>query len=279
MGGGSSLRVGVIGTGAVSQIVHVPIFSEREDVHLLAVADVETHKAETLSERFGVPLVLSADALITHDELDAVVICTPNHLHEEMAVAAAEAGKMILCEKPLARTVAEGETMCAAVEAANVPTMVWFNYRRVPAIALAKQIVDEGRIGRPFHYRGTYLQDWTISEDVPQGGGTLWRLDVDVAGSGVTGDLLAHSIDTAEWVNGPVQSVVAKTETFVKERIHQETGKVQPVGIDDACMFLAVFANGSMGTFESTRYARGRKNFNTYDGSCVSGCCNLPLHI
>lgn len=215
--------------------------------------------------------------LITRDDIDAIDICAPNHLHEEMAVAAAEAGKMILCEKPLARTVAEGETMCAAVEAANVPTMVWFNYRRVPAIALAKQIVDEGRIGRPFHYRGTYLQDWTISEDVPQGGGTLWRLDVDVAGSGVTGDLLAHSIDTAEWLNGPVQSVVAKTETFVKERVHQETGKVQPVGIDDACMFLAVFANGSMGTFESTRYARGRKNFNTFELNGEAGSVYFNL--
>jgi predicted dehydrogenase len=155
--------------------------------------------------------------------------------------------------------------MCEAVEKAGVPNMVWFNYRRVPAISLAKQLVDEGRIGRPFHYRATYLQDWTIAEDVPQGGAALWRLDVDVAGSGVTGDLLAHSIDTAEWLNGPIQRVTAATETFVKERLHVETGKKQKVGIDDACMFLAVFANGSMGTFESTRYARGRKNYNTFE--------------
>ena len=96
--------------------------------------------------------------------------------------------------------------MVAAVEKAGVPNMVWFNYRRVPAISLAKQIVDEGRIGRPFHYRATYLQDWTISADVPQGGAALWRLDADVAGSGVTGDLLAHSIDTAEWLNGPIRT-------------------------------------------------------------------------
>ena len=135
--------------------------------------------------------------------------------------------------------------------------MVWFNYRRVPAIALARQLVDERRIGRPFHYRATYLQDWTIAADVPQGGAGLWRLDADVAGSGVTGDLLAHSIDTAIWLNGPIRKVTAQTETFVKERMHAETGKVQKVGIDDACMFLAVFENGSMGTFESTRYARG----------------------
>jgi predicted dehydrogenase len=186
-------------------------------------------------------------------------------MHKEIVLAAAAAGKALICEKPLAMTVADAEEMCAAVEEAGVPNLVSFNYRRVPAISLAKQLIDEGRIGQPFHYRATYLQDWTISRDVPQGGAALWRLDVKVAGSGVTGDLLAHSIDTAEWLNGPIQAVTAKTETFVKERVHQETGKVEPVGIDDACMFLAVFANGSMGTFESTRYARGRKNYNTFE--------------
>ena len=144
----------------------------------------------------------------------------------------------------------------------------------MPAIALAKQVIDEGRIGRPFHFRATYLQDWTIAEDVPQGGAALWRLDANVAGSGVTGDLLAHSIDTAMWLNGPITRVVARTETFVKQRQHVETGKVEPVTIDDACMFLAEFANGALGTFESTRYARGRKNYNTFelngeDGSIV----------
>ena len=191
--------------------------------------------------------------------------------------AAAAAGKSIICEKPLAMTVAEAEEMCQAVEKAGVANMVSFNYRRVPAISLAKQLVDEGRIGKAFHYRATYLQDWTISKDVPQGGDALWRLDVKTAGSGVTGDLLAHSIDTAEWLNGPIQSVVAKTETFVKERVHQDTGQVQPVGIDDACMFLAVFANGSMGTFESTRYARGRKNYNTFELNGENGSVFFDL--
>ena len=181
---------------------------------------------------------------------------------------------MVLCEKPLAMSTAEAEEMTAAVEKAGVANMVWFNYRRVPAIALAKQVIDEGRIGRPFHFRATYLQDWTIAEDVPQGGAALWRLDANVAGSGVTGDLLAHSIDTAMWLNGPITRVVARTETFVKQRQHVETGKIEPVTIDDACMFLAEFANGALGTFESTRYARGRKNYNTFelngeDGSIV----------
>ncbi len=215
--------------------------------------------------------------LIARDDIDLIDIGTPNNTHRDMALAAAEAGKMVLCEKPLAMNVAEGEEMCAAIEKAGVANMVWFNYRRVPAISLAKQIVDEGRIGRAFHYRATYLQDWTIATDVPQGGAALWRLDVDAAGSGVTGDLLAHSIDTAEWLNGPIRRVSAATETFVKERVHAETGQVQPVGIDDACMFLAVFDNGSMGTFESTRYARGRKNFNTFELNGENGSVYFDL--
>jgi predicted dehydrogenase len=203
--------------------------------------------------------------LIERDDIDHIEVCTPNNTHREIVLAAAAAGKSIVCEKPLAMTVAEAEEMCEAVEKAGVANMVSFNYRRVPAISLAKQLVDENRIGRPFHYRATYLQDWTISQDVPQGGDALWRLDAKVAGSGVTGDLLAHSIDTAMWINGPIKQVVAKTETFVKQRMHSQTGKVEPVTIDDACMFLAVFENGSMGTFESTRYARGRKNYNTFE--------------
>ena len=201
--------------------------------------------------------------LIERDDIDVIDIGSPNNTHHDMAIAAAEAGKMILCEKPLAMDVAEAEAMTEAVEKAGVATMVWYNYRRVPAITLAHQLVEEGRIGRPFHYRATYLQDWTIAEDVPQGGATLWRLDAAVAGSGVTGDLLAHSIDTAIWLNGPIVSVSGATETFVKERVHQDTGEVQPVSIDDACMFLARFENGSMGTFESSRYARGRRYYKT----------------
>ena len=215
--------------------------------------------------------------LIERKDIDQIDICTPNATHKELVLAAAAAGKSIICEKPLAMNVAEAEAMVAAVEKAGVANLVCFNYRRVPAVSLAKQVVDEGRIGRPFHYRATYLQDWTISADVPQGGAALWRLDIKTAGSGVTGDLLAHSIDTAEWLNGPIQSVVAKTETFIKQRMHQDTGKVEPVKIDDACMFLAVFANGSMGTFESTRYARGRKNYNTFELNGEAGSLYFDL--
>jgi predicted dehydrogenase len=204
--------------------------------------------------------------VIARKDVDIVDIGSPNNTHLEMALAAAAAGKIVLCEKPLAMNLAEATKMTEAVEKAGVPNFVWFNYRRVPAITLAKQIVDEGRLGRVFHYRACYLQDWTISPDLPQGGQTLWRLDREVAGSGVTGDLISHSVDTAIWLNGQITKVVGDTETFIKERpIQDEPEKTKAVTIDDACQFLCRFANGSMGLFESTRYARGRKNKNAFE--------------
>ena len=203
--------------------------------------------------------------LIARKDIDLVDIACPNDMHKEIALAAAKAGKMVLCEKPLAMDGPEGLMMAKAVEKAGVPNMVWYNYRRVPAVTLAKQLIDEGRLGRIFHYRAKFLQDWTISKDLPQGGAGLWRLDVKVAGSGVTGDLLAHCIDSAVWLNGGIEKVNAMTETFIKERKHQLTGKVEKVGIDDACAFLARFNNGSLATFESTRYARGHKALYTFE--------------
>jgi predicted dehydrogenase len=203
---------------------------------------------------------------VERKDVDAIDIGSPNNTHLEIALAAAAAGKTILCEKPLAMNLKEATQMTEAVEKAKVPNFVWFNYRRVPAIALAKQIVDEGRLGRVFHYRACYLQDWTIEPDLPQGGQTLWRLDKDVAGSGVTGDLISHSVDTAIWLNGPMTKVVADTETFIKERaLQDDPSQTKPVGIDDACQFLSRFSNGALGLFESTRYARGRKNKNWFE--------------
>src|SRR4051812_34913325 len=203
--------------------------------------------------------------VVESPEIDLIDIASPNDTHAEIAIAAAKAGKMVTCEKPLGRNAAEAESMVEAVEAAGVPNMVWYNYRRVPAVTLAKQLIDEGRLGKIFHYRAKFLQDWTISKDLPQGGAALWRLDVNVAGSGVTGDLLAHCIDTALWLNGDIDRVSAMTETFITEREHTLTGKVEPVGIDDASAFLARFANGSLGTFEATRYARGHKALYTLE--------------
>jgi predicted dehydrogenase len=185
---------------------------------------------------------------------------------------------MVMCEKPLSMDGKEGEKMVAAVEKAGVPNMVWYNYRRVPAVTLAKQLIDEGRLGRIFHYRAKFLQDWTISKDLPQGGAGLWRLDAKVAGSGVTGDLLAHCIDTAIWLNGGFKDVNAMTETFIKERKHTLTGKTEKVGIDDACAFLAHFDNGSLATFESTRYARGHKALYTFEINGENASIFWDLH-
>ncbi len=278
------LRVGMVGYGFMGR-THSNAYKRLNDFFavehrpvLKAICGRNREKAEAFAKNWGYERVETDwRELVRAGDIDLIDIGSPNDTHFEIAMEAARNGKMVLCEKPLAMDAAQAEQMARAVETAGVPNMVWFNYRRVPSVALAKQIVDEGRIGRSYHYRATYLQDWTISPDVPQGGPGLWRLDANVAGSGVTGDLLAHSIDTAMWLNGPITRVTAKTKTFVTERMHADTGQVEPVGIDDACMFLAEFANGSMGTFESTRYARGRKNFNTFEMNGEEGSLYFDL--
>jgi predicted dehydrogenase len=246
---------------------------------LKAVCGRSEEAAKTFAEKWQYESVETDwRKLVARADIDAVDICTPNNTHAEIAIAAAEAGKMILCEKPLSMDLVEGQKMVDAIEKAGVLNTVWYNYRRAPAVTLAKQFIDEGRLGRIFHYRANFLQDWTISADVPQGGAGLWRLDAAAAGSGVTGDLLAHCIDTALWLNGPVSSVTAMTETFVKERKHTLTGKVEPVEIDDACAFLCRFENGSLGLFESTRYARGHKALYTFEINGEHGSIKWDLH-
>src|SRR6266568_2220227 len=216
--------------------------------------------------------------LVASKDIDLIDIASPNDTHAEIAIAAAKAGKMVMCEKPLGRNAREAEAMVKAVEKAHVPNMVWYNYRRIPAVTLAKQLIDEGLLGRIFHYRAKFLQDWTISSDLPQGGEGLWRLDKKVAGSGVTGDLLAHTIDTAMWLNGSIDEVSAMTETFIKKRKHNLTGKMEPVGIDDASLFLARFQNGSLATFEATRYARGHKALYTLEINGENASAFWDLH-
>jgi predicted dehydrogenase len=246
---------------------------------LQAVCARNPEKAKAFADQWGYASVETDwRRLLERKDIDAVDICTPNNLHKEIAVAAAQAGKMILCEKPLAMNTAEGEVMCEAVEKAKVLNTVWYNYRRIPAVTMAKQLIDEGRLGRIFHYRAMFLQDWTINADVPQGGAATWRLDAEAAGSGVTGDLLAHCIDTAIWLNGSISSVSAMTETFVKERTHALTGEKKPVAIDDAAAFLARFQNGSLATFESTRYARGHKALYTFEINGENASIAWDLH-
>jgi predicted dehydrogenase len=266
------LRIGMIGYGFMGKAhsnayAQSPHFFPCEYKPVLkALCARNADKAAPFAKTWGYESIETDwRKLLQRSDIDAVDICTPNNIHKEIAIAAAKAGKMILCEKPLAMNAAEGEEMCQAVEKAGVANMVWYNYRRVPAVSLAKQIIDSGKLGRIFHYRANFLQDWTINADVPQGGAATWRLDAEAAGSGVTGDLLAHCIDTALWLNGSIKDVSAVTETFVKERMHAETGKMQSVGIDDACSFFCHFENGSLGLFESTRYARGHKALYTLE--------------
>jgi predicted dehydrogenase len=249
------------------------------DVQLKAICARTAENAQDFADTWGYESVETDwRQLLERDDIDAVDICVPNNLHKEIALAAADAGKIILCEKPLAMNTAEGEEMCQAVERAGIANMVWYNYRRVPAVTFAKKLIDEGKLGKIFHYRANFLQDWTISEELPQGGNALWRLDVAAAGSGVTGDLLAHCIDTALWLNGGIADVNAMTETFVKERMHNLTGKVEPVGIDDACTFMCHFKNESLGLFESTRYARGHKALYTLEINGEHASLKWDLH-
>src|SRR5216683_7134887 len=282
------LNVGLVGYGFMGR-THSNVFGQVNNFFELdyepvpkAVCARDADKVKAFAGQWGYESVETDwRKLVARKDIDLIDIASPNNTHAEIAIAAAGAGKMVLCEKPLGMNGGEAAKMVKAVEKAGVPNMVWYNYRRVPAVALAKQLIDEGRLGRIFHYRAKFLQDWTISPELPQGGAGLWRLDIKSAGSGVTGDLLAHCIDTALWQNGAIDKVNAMTETFVKERKHNLTGKVEPVGIDDACAFLARFHNGSLATFESTRYARGHKALYTFEinGEHASICWDLhDLH-
>jgi predicted dehydrogenase len=280
------LRIGLIGTGFMGRTHSngynrvANFFPDLAYTPLLkAVCSRNKEKVQAFADQWGYESIETDwKTLVARDDIDAIDICTPNDTHAEISLAAAAAGKMILCEKPLSRNLAEGEKMVEAIERSGVNSTVWYNYRRLPAVSLAKQIIDSGKLGKIYHYRANFLQDWTISADLPQGGEGLWRMDVEAAGSGVTGDLLAHCIDTAMWLNGAITDVSAVTETFVKERMHQLTGKVQPVGIDDACIFHCHFENGSLGLFESTRYARGHKALYTFEINGADASIRWDLH-
>jgi len=280
------LRIGLIGCGFMGRTHsngynRVPNFFPDLEYRpvLKAVCARSKDKVNAFANQWGYESVETDwKNLIARNDIDAVDICTPNNMHAEIAIATAKAGKMVLCEKPLARNLAEAQQMVDAVEEAGVKNTVWYNYRRIPAVTLAKQIIDSGKLGKIFHYRANFLQDWTISADLPQGGEALWRMDAEVAGSGVTGDLLAHCIDTAIWLNGSIKDVSAVTETFIKERVHQLTGKRQKVTIDDACIFHCHFKNGSLGLFESTRYARGHKALYTFEINGEHASIRWDLH-
>lgn len=211
--------------------------------------------------------------VVTRDDIDIIDISVPTYLHHEIAVAAAENGKHIFCEKPFAFTVSEARSMLEAAEAANIVHYVNHNYRRCPAVRLAKQLIDDGKIGRIFHWRGTYLQDWIVDPAFP----LTWHLRKETAGSGPHGDLNSHSIDLARYLVGDIKSVSAMMTTFIKERPLPGAGaatfsagsgtgaEMGEVTVDDASFMLAEFENGALGSFEASRFAPGRKNFNYFE--------------
>jgi predicted dehydrogenase len=237
---------------------------------MTAVAGRDAQGVAAAAERLGWESTeTSWRALVERDDVDLVDVCTPGHTHAEIVIAALEAGKHVLCEKPLANSVEEAEAMTRAAEtaaASGVRAMVGFTYRRVPAIALARKLVAEGRLGTLHHVRAQYLQDWIVDPEAP----LSWRLEKDKAGSGSLGDIGAHIIDMTQFITGDrIRRVSGRLRTFVDERplpsehaglsgtAGSGTGKVT---VDDAATFLADFEGGAMGVFEATRFATGRKN-------------------
>jgi predicted dehydrogenase len=195
--------------------------------------------------------------IVNDPQLDVIDICTPNDLHAEIAIAAAQAGKAILCEKPLARNVREARQMSEAVKRARVTNMLCHNYRRVPAIALARQMIERGELGdRIYHFRARYAQDWIADEKFP----LVWRLQSKTAGSGALGDLGAHVVDLARFLIGEVESVSAVSSTFIKKRRAENSGALRAVDVDDAFCAIGKFRHGALLNVEATRFAHGRKN-------------------
>lgn len=239
------------------------------------VVDINQEMAETARDRFGFEEA-SSDwrAVIARPDIDIIDICTPNNSHAEIAIAAAKAGKHIICEKPLARTGAESKTMLDAVRASGSIHMVAFNYRRTPAVALAKKLIEEGRIGDILNFRGTYLQDWSADPDSP----LSWRFQKSVAGSGTVGDIGTHVVDFARYLVGEIAAVNALVKTHIPTRPKQVGGVDKlgigggdrnaergPVDVDDEMLTMLKFANGAIGSIEATRNAYGRNNFLTFE--------------
>jgi len=213
--------------------------------------------------------------VINDAKIDIVDICTPNDSHCEIAIAAAQAGKAILCEKPLARNIDEAEKMVRAVKKARVVNMVCHNYRRVPAIVLAKQMIERGEIGdHIFHFRARYAQDWIVDPNFP----LVWRLQSDPAGSGALGDIFSHIVDLARYLVGEFREVCGVMETFVKQRPLERNRRVKAkVTVDDAVTMIGRFKNGALASLEATRFAPGRKNSITLEINGSTGSLFFDL--
>ena len=277
-----NLNVGLIGAGFMGKAhslayVGMPMFFWPAPGMPVrhTIVDVSEAAASDAAKRFGFEHS-SADwrSVIEDPNIDIVDIATPNHLHAEIAIAAAQAGKHIICEKPLARSGAEAKTLWDAVKNANIVHMVAFNYRRTPAVALAKKYIEEGAIGEILNFRGTYLQDWSADPDGP----LSWRFQKAIAGSGSLGDIGTHVVDMARYLCGEITQVNTVMKTWVATRPIQ-SGTVDKLGtgakdasaaraavdVDDEVLSLLEFENGALGSLEATRNAHGRNNFLTFE--------------
>jgi predicted dehydrogenase len=240
---------------------------------LVAIAGRNAEAVKEAAQRYGYEKYYTDwHDLINDPEVQVFDNSGPNNLHAEPTIAAAQAGKHILCEKPLARTAAEAKTMRDAVEKAGVKGMVAFNYRFVPAIRQIRDLIASGAFGQIYHFRAVYLQEWIADPNF----GMVWRLDKDVAGSGALGDLGAHIIDLARFLVGEPARLSALTKTFIKERPDNQGGTGQ-VTVDDAFVSILEFANGAVGTLEATRFAPGRKNFNSFEINAEHGSVRFNL--
>lgn len=279
---GRALRVAIIGYSFMGTIhaqawTTAPRFFDLADgVELVAVSGRDAGAARAFADKFGIADVETDwRALLTRGDIDVIDICTPGHLHAEIAIAALDAGIHVLCEKPLANSVEEAERMAAAAERAaakGVQAMVGFSYRRTPALAYAKRLIENGRLGTIRHIRAQYLQDWIVDPEFP----LVWRLDAEQAGSGALGDIGAHIIDLARFVTGhELAGVSALSSTFVTERplptassglsasADSGSGDDRAMGrvtVDDAVVFIGRTDGGALASFEATRFASGRKN-------------------
>ncbi|MFX0138880.1 MAG: Gfo/Idh/MocA family protein, partial [Candidatus Hodarchaeota archaeon] len=241
----------------------VPIFYPEIEVNTIKQVVCGTNEAglKLFAKQFGWKNIeLDWRKLVTREDIDLFDNSGPNFLHKEPSIEAAEANKHIICEKPLALTLKDAKEMVTAVEKAGIINLVGFNYRRIPAILVAKSLIKEGFLGRLYHFRACYLQDWITDPNFPM----VWRLKKEMAGSGAHGDLNSHIIDLANFLVGNIIKVIGMENTFIKERPISSNDKKElskeKVTVDDAIIFLAKFENGVLGSFEATRFATGRKN-------------------
>lgn len=279
----NTIRVGVVGykfmgkahANAYRQVAH--FFPDVPYVPVLQVlCGRDQNAVQEAANRLGfAETETDWRKVVARHDIDLVDISTPGDTHAPIAIEAAKNGKHVFCEKPLSNTLDEAKAMLKAVQTARVVGMVNFNYRRVPAVQLAKKLIDEGRIGTIYHWRAVYLQDWIMDPNFPM----VWRLRKEDAGAGAMGDLGAHIIDLARMLVGEISRVTGLSETFIKQRpVAEGSQQMEAVTVDDASLFLARFENGAVGTFEVSRFGKGRLNYNCFEINGSKGTIRFDLH-